>query len=194
MAEQTGSIIVLGRFIIEESCKFARKAILKDPDIIVSINISSVQLRKYDFESELLKIIDRYQIPSRNIGIEITETAIIFNLERAKAILNRLRKLGITVFLDDFGTGYSSLSHLSILPIDVLKIDKSFIDHIEKDAKQRNLVKHIITLAKSMGLKVVAEGVEVEEQFEILKSYKCEIIQGYYFYRPLDYVEALELL
>lgn len=194
VAEQTGSIIVLGRFIIEESCKFARKAILKDPDIIVSINISSVQLRKYDFESELLKIIDRYQIPSRNIGIEITETAIIFNLERAKAILNRLRKLGITVFLDDFGTGYSSLSHLSILPIDVLKIDKSFIDHIEKDAKQRNLVKHIITLAKSMGLKVVAEGVEVEEQFEILKSYKCEIIQGYYFYRPLGYVEALELL
>lgn len=105
-----------------------------------------------------------------------------------------MRKLGITVFLDDFGTGYSSLSHLSILPIDVLKIDKSFIDHIETDDKQRNLVKHILTLAKSMGLKIVAEGVEVEEQFEILKSYDCELIQGYYFYKPLSEDEALKLL
>ena len=194
IAERTGYIIVLGRFIIEESCRFAKKAIEKNSDIIVSINISSVQLKKYNFENELLKIIDSHEVPRRNIGIEITETAIILDLERTQKILRNIKKSGITIFLDDFGTGYSSLSYLNILPIDVLKIDKSFIDAIEADSKQKNLVKYIIRLAKSMGLRIVAEGVEVEGQFDILKEYECEMIQGYYFYKPLSQEEALSLL
>jgi diguanylate cyclase (GGDEF)-like protein len=192
IAERSGYIIKLGKYIIEEACRFIKKANVFNEDIIVSINISGIQLLSDNFENLFLDIVDKYEIPKKNIGIEITETAVIENLEKAKQVLNNLHDVGITIYLDDFGKGFSSLNYLNNLPIDVLKIDKSFIDNIVVDTKQLALVKNIIILSKELGLKIVAEGVETEEQFLKIKELKCDTIQGYYFYKPCSEIEALE--
>jgi diguanylate cyclase (GGDEF)-like protein len=192
IAEQSGYIIKLGKYIIEGACKFIKKAVIFNDDIIVSVNISGIQLLSDNFENLFLNIVDKYEIPKKNIGIEITETAVIENLEKAKQVLNNLHDVGITIYLDDFGKGFSSLNYLNNLPINVLKIDKSFIDNIVVDNKQLALVKNIIILSKELGLEIVAEGVETKEQFLKIKELKCDMIQGYYFYKPCSEIEALE--
>jgi len=121
------------------------------------------------------------------IELEITETSIMKSFDVNKRKLEELKRLGISIHLDDFGTGYSSLSYLNSLPIDHLKIDKSFIDAMLQSEKERKIVETIINLAHNIGLHVVAEGVEYEEQFEMLESYNCELIQGYYISKPANF-------
>ena len=194
LAEKTGFISPLSFYIIEHTCRFLEKAIQLSEDIKVSINISGIQLLEDNFVTDFMKIIEKHHIPPKNVALEITETSIIEELNQASVVLNNLRDHGYQIYLDDFGTGYSSLNYLRYLPIDYLKIDKSFIDPIAQDDKSLAMVSTIITLAKSYDLQLVAEGVEDGSQFQLLKENGCDLIQGYYFDRPLDEASAMDRL
>lgn len=191
LAEKMGYIHTIGEFVIRESCKFAKKLSEK---LIVSINVSGVQLLNDGFFDFFINIIEEIGVKTNNLAIEITETAIIENKEVASTQLDLFRKKGIKVYLDDFGTGYSSLNYLIELPIDAIKIDKFFIDHILKEDREYNVVKMIISLATSFGLKTVAEGVETLEQSEMLEKIGCDFIQGFYYSRPLELKDAIKLV
>jgi len=155
-------------------------------DISIAINISPSHLLSGDFTNSVKALVVEYDIPTKYITFEITEEVFICNLEQVKEILNELVSLGFSISLDDFGSGYSSLKYLAYLNIQELKIDKSFIDKILVDSKVLRLVEMIVNLAKHYNLKVVAEGVEKEEQAELLKDLSCDLLQGYWLTYPTE--------
>ncbi|MFK8068340.1 MAG: EAL domain-containing protein [Gammaproteobacteria bacterium] len=186
VAEQTGMIIQIGQWVLEETCRFIKR--MQDeglPETIIAINLSGVQFSQANLPEILSKTIKNYGINSELIELEITESLIMNDVEQAINTLKKLRDLGFSIAIDDFGTGYSSLSYLKKFPITTLKVDQSFVQGIEKDEDDRAIVQAVISLAHSLRLKVVAEGIEEAGQLEILKEQGCDIIQGYYFSRPL---------
>lgn len=194
IAEEYGHITKIGQWVIKESCKQAVKWIEKGYKFkSLSVNISSVDLQQSNFHQYIEEIINNIGIDPKILELEITETVLMQSFDSSIAILNQLMDMGIRIALDDFGTGYSSLSYLRKIPIDTLKIDKSFIDNITSDQKEKSIINNTIEMAHSLGLKVVAEGVETKEQLLVLKERKCDYIQGYFFSKPLpaDEVEKL---
>ena len=186
IAEKNGDIIEIGSWVIEEALKQAimwKERGYKFNNI--SVNISPIQMRDVNFKENLLKVCSKYSIPPNFLEIEITEGALMDNCEEKVDILNELIKNGINVAIDDFGTGYSSLSYLMNIPIDTLKIDKVFIDNIENH-KNKVLIKGIINLSKELKYRIVTEGVETKSQLEILTELGCNIIQGFYFSKPVS--------
>ncbi|NLI89501.1 MAG: EAL domain-containing protein [Epulopiscium sp.] len=194
IAEKTNIIVSLGKWIIKRSCEFLKSLENKGiDDVKVAINISVVQLIQDDFVSEVLAIIEETKVNPKMLKFEITESALIDNYQLISKKLDLLRMEGISVSLDDFGTGHSSLYRLRKIKIDYLKIDKSFIGYIhskEKDA----LINSIISMAKDLDLKVIAEGVEEEVQKEYLKENNCDIIQGYLLSRPIPDEDVISLI
>jgi EAL domain-containing protein (putative c-di-GMP-specific phosphodiesterase class I) len=195
IAEECGFITKLGKWVLSESCKqsvawFNAGYKFKS----MSINISSVDLQQAGFLENVNNILEETSINPNIVELEITETVLMQSLDASIEILKKLMNMGIRIALDDFGTGYSSLSYLRKIPISTLKIDKSFIDNITSNKKEEAIINNIIQMAHSMDLKIVAEGVEVEEQLSILKERKCDYIQGYYFSKPLPASEAEKLL
>ncbi|MGL5151261.1 MAG: EAL domain-containing protein [Clostridium sp.] len=190
VAENTGLIIDLGKYIIKEAFKKCRELTYKlSGDFKLAINLSEVQLREDDIVEFIKEQLEHYKIKSSNIEFEITESVIMKSTTKNIDTLIRLKNLGFTIALDDFGTGYSSLNYLKILPIDVLKIDKSFIDDVCNDRKSEFIIEKIIELSHNFNLKVVAEGVETIDQLEYLKKNGCDIVQGYYYSKPIRYEE-----
>ncbi|MBK1813858.1 EAL domain-containing protein [Clostridium sp. YIM B02505] len=188
IAEETGSIVPIGEWLIYKVFKSAKEFQTKNIEYnVISINISAVQLLDKNFLSTVQKALEETGIDSGQVEFEITETAIINNIEYSNEILNNLRKLGFKIVLDDFGTGYSSLSYLKMLPIEVLKIDKSFIDDINSTHNNRALLDGIIKLAHDLRMEVIAEGVEEHEQLRFLEEISCDVVQGYYFSKPVPY-------
>lgn len=190
IAEDTGLIIPIGKWIIEDACK--KIFLLKKQNINtnIAINVSVRQLENFDIVSILKHAIERNNISPWDLEIEITESAFSKNIEKVIEILIQIRNLGIKIGIDDFGTGYSSLSSLLKLPIDYLKIDKSFIDRLgEKDEKE--LVSSIIAISKNLNLGIVAEGVETRNQINLLSKYNSIVIQGYYFSKPLNFEDFI---
>ncbi|MBP6407456.1 MAG: EAL domain-containing protein [Fusobacteriaceae bacterium] len=190
IAEDTGLIIPIGKWIIEDACK--KIFLLKKQNINtnIAINVSVRQLENFDIVSILKHAIERNNISPWDLEIEITESAFSKNIEKVIEILIQIRNLGIKIGIDDFGTGYSSLSSLLKLPIDYLKIDKSFIDRLgEKDEKE--LVSSIIAISKNLNLGIVAEGVETKNQIDLLSKYNSIVIQGYYFSKPLNFEDFI---
>ncbi|RQW75222.1 EAL domain-containing protein [Lysinibacillus composti] len=187
-AEVTGQIIDIDKWVIRSACESIQRInhYLDEP-INISINISPLHIMQQDFVRNIRDIIIDTGVFPDWIELEITETSIMKSFEVNKRKLEELKRLGISIHLDDFGTGYSSLSYLNSLPIDHLKIDKSFIDAMLQSEKERKIVETIINLAHNIGLHVVAEGVEYEEQFDMLNSYNCELIQGYYISKPANF-------
>ncbi|MBF4695587.1 putative bifunctional diguanylate cyclase/phosphodiesterase [Fusibacter ferrireducens] len=185
LAEKSTLIHPLGDLIIESVCQFARRLDDVESDCCVTINISSRQLGREDFAEMFLEQIDAYSINPQKIGVEITESILIERFELVVEHLNRLRNRGIKIYLDDFGTGYSSLNYLDQLPIDVLKIDKSFVDEILISNRKRHILETIISLARQFDLNVLAEGVETREQAELLEKMGVHRMQGYYYSMPL---------
>lgn len=186
-AEDTGIIHRFGEWVIEQACeKINEIKNTYQKEIVIAINVSPLQIKDKFFVKKLKKIIDAAQVPPRCIELEITESVFIHNMEQAIHVLESIRSLGIKIAMDDFGTGYSSLSYLMKLPIDILKIDKTFIDEIHKDVKKNNLIGSIIAMAHNLDLKVVAEGVETDIQLDYLKKESCNYIQGYLLSRPLN--------
>ena len=195
IAEQSGIIVPIGDWVINESIKtFADWREKYDCNIILSINISAIQYRRDDFVDKLLDVLKQYNVPCSSIELEITESVLIDDFETVKAKLLLLREYGIRVALDDFGTGFSSMSYLNGLPVDTLKIDKSFIDNLVIDESSRIITGSMIEMVNKLGYETVAEGVENDEQYEYLKDIGCEIIQGFLFSKPIPGEKVEELL
>ena len=179
IAEKNGTIVPLGTWVIEESIKtFAEWKKKYACDVILSLNISAIQYMREEFIDEVLGIIEKYSVSASELELEITESVLIGNFKEITEKMSTLRAHGIRISMDDFGTGYSSLSYLKGLPIDTLKIDKSFVDTSVSDENTRVITESIIFMAKRLGFETVAEGVETNEQFEYLKSIGCDCIHG----------------
>jgi EAL domain-containing protein (putative c-di-GMP-specific phosphodiesterase class I) len=181
----------LADFIIEEVCQFIKELSEKGSDQYVSINLSGKQLVEPNFADKLLHTFDKYNLPSKNLVVEVTESAVVERLEEACAVLEKIREYGVKVYLDDFGTGYSSLNYLSKLPIDCIKIDKSFVDFVHQNEKSEVMVRSIVYMAKNFKMNVVAEGVEYKEQKDKLEELGCDWHQGYLYFKPLDKEDAM---
>ncbi|TCL58435.1 diguanylate cyclase (GGDEF)-like protein [Kineothrix alysoides] len=195
IAEKNGTIIPIGTWVIEESIRIYSQWKKKyKSDLILSLNISAIQYRKLDFVSKLMKILKKYEVKPTEVELEITESVLIDDFGEITNKLVTLRSYGIRISLDDFGTGYSSLSYLKGLPIDTLKIDKSFIDTVVSDDNTKIITESIIYMVKKLGFETVAEGVETKEQFEYLKSIECDNIQGFFLGKPMPSDEVEELL
>ncbi len=196
IAEETGLIIPLGKWVLAEVCRQLNLWQKKFPiaeSMTISVNLSAIQLADPDWLLQIDDFLAGYALKGANLKLEITESVLMENAGRATAILEQLKAKQIQVSIDDFGTGYSSLSYLHYLPIDTLKIDRSFVSNMEVQPKNATLVKSIVTLAHSLGLDVIAEGVETPKQMAILRSLGCEYGQGYLFSRPMD-PEAIDFL
>jgi len=185
IAENTGDIVNIGEWIVDKVLK--QTSIWKKKNYkfnTISLNISPIQMKKIDFKNKLLNSCAKYKIPPHLLEIEITEGTLIDVCEEKIELLNELIDSGINIAIDDFGTGYSSLSYLINIPINTLKIDKTFIDNIE-NYKNKVLIKSIVDLSKDLKYKIITEGVETKKQKNILTDLGCNIIQGFYFSKPL---------
>ena len=186
VAEDTGMIIKIGNWVLEEACNTLLKwTNEKGFDGIMSVNISPVQLKHYNFMNNLRNIVKETSINPKKLEIEITESILIESFDLTLEKLMEIRNMGIRISLDDFGTGYSSLSYLKNLPVDTLKIDKSFVDEIMQESKNREIVGSIVNLVNKLDMETVAEGVETAQQYEYLNSVECDSYQGYYMSKPL---------
>ncbi|MFD3158406.1 EAL domain-containing protein [Haloimpatiens sp. FM7330] len=195
LAEETGLIVDIGEWVFKKVCEQNKKWKDEGYDYkYISVNISSIQLQQDNFLNTINKIIKETDIDPKFIQLEITESVLMQNIEENVKKLERLIKLGMDVAMDDFGTGYSSLNYLRKIPINTLKIDKSFIDNIYENSVEGNIIEGIVILAHKMHLDVVAEGVETEEQLKILQEKNCDKVQGYFFSKPLYIEEAEKLL
>lgn len=195
LAEESGLIVPIGQWVLEEACRFARRlADMGKSAIHVAVNVSPRQLLTEDFVDSVRRTIVEGKIKPEQIEIEITESVLIESMEESINKLRQLRDLGVIISLDDFGTGYSSLTYLRSLPVGILKIDKSFIDTILDDDLQLQFVDTIIKLGHSLGLTIVAEGVETEGQLKQLSQCGCDRIQGYIFSPGLPEEEAIKFL
>ena len=194
MAEESGIIIALGEWVLKRACIDAEKLRSAGFDLNLAVNLSPKQLQLDDFTNSVVKILNETGFPAEFLNLEITESSIMKDADSAIDALSRLKKIGIKISLDDFGTGYSSFSHLKRLPIDVLKIDKSFIRDVTTDADDASLTMAMVTLGKNLRLRVVAEGVETLEQLKFLNLLQCDEYQGFYFCEPKPAAEILSLL
>ncbi len=189
IAEEIGMIDALGEYILERTCRETGpivNALSADEAITVSVNLSCRQFGQPRLVENITRILDDTRFPARNLKLEITES--IFFEYQAKAIemLGQIRELGIEIDIDDFGTGYSNLGYLIRLPISTLKIDRSFVDPIDRNGSNTEIVKTVLALARNLGLKTVAEGIETEHQFRALKELGCDGGQGFFFARPME--------
>ncbi|WP_195264897.1 bifunctional diguanylate cyclase/phosphodiesterase [Clostridium sp. 1001275B_160808_H3] len=195
IAESSGLIIPIGKYIINESFKKCKElTLITTKKFKMAINLSEVQIRDEDIVSFISESLKFYDLNSEYIEFEITESIIMKSAEKNINTLEKLKHIGVSLALDDFGTGYSSLSYLRTLPIDVLKIDKSFIDGIVVEEKSEYIINSIVELSHYLSLLVVAEGVETKEQLDFLKKISCDVIQGYYFSKPIEFDEAVKMI
>lgn len=191
LAEETGLIIPLGEWILYEGCRQAKEWQDKGLDnLVVSINVSIRQLEDFDFMDKLKRVLEETNLDPNYLELELTES-VFADIQNTISILEEIRELGVQVSVDDFGTGYSSLSYIKHLPIDTLKIDASFVRDVHVNEESRAIVRAIIHIANSIGLKVIAEGIELQDQAKELCLEGCKFGQGYYYSRPLK-IEAFE--
>jgi EAL domain-containing protein (putative c-di-GMP-specific phosphodiesterase class I) len=187
LAESSGLIEILGTWALRLACHQAKLwQEAGASNFYVSVNVSPRQFKKEGFTELVTKALDESGLAHSSLMLEITEGVLMSDPGKANAILSGLRDAGVKIAIDDFGTGYSSLSYLKKLPLSVLKIDKSFVDDIPKCAEDVAIVSAILSLAAGLGLTVVAEGVEVQEQLEFLKAKGCHLVQGYLTGRPMN--------
>ncbi len=190
LAERTGLIVPIGEWVLREACQ--KGAAL--PELKMAVNLSARQFHQKNLVDVVRQILEETGMPPANLELEITESTLIYDVESAIATMTRLSALGVSISLDDFGTGYSSLSYLKRFPIDTLKIDKSFIAEVTIDSDSEVIVNTIIVMAHSLGLNVIAEGVETDEQLAKLSERGCDEAQGYLFSRPMPYQEMIDAM
>ncbi len=191
IAEESGLIVPIGWWVLEEAC---RQAMQWDHAFVMAVNLSSQQLAQGDCIERVRVALEKTGLDARRLKLEITETVIMQNTEAANAMLRALKEMGLTLAMDDFGTGYSSLSYLHRFPLDVLKIDRSFVAQMSASSRTDPIVNTILDLARSLKITVVAEGVESEEQLRLLRDMGCHFAQGFFFARPLPPAQIEELL
>jgi diguanylate cyclase (GGDEF)-like protein len=195
LAEQTGLIVPLDAWVLREACRQARSWISEaGVDLRVAVNLSAMQFRSPEILNTIVSALDAADVDPHILEIELTESALMVDPEQSASALKLLRSMGVSIAIDDFGTGYSSLSYLRRLPIDKLKIDRSFIRDLPTSATDESIVRAIVSLAHSVGLQVVAEGVETAEQLERIRALECDQWQGYYCCAPQTAAELTERL
>ncbi|WP_022665237.1 sensor domain-containing protein [Desulfospira joergensenii] len=189
VAENTGLILPLGEWAIEKACGYLTDLKNQDlpEDFAIAVNISARQFVDEDFVGKIVSIFKRTGVDPRRLKFELTETCLIQDMNRGRLILNELRGLGLRVELDDFGTGYSSLNSINNLPLNALKLDRSLIQGIENEGSSTAIVRAALAMAKAMSLMAIAEGVETRGQRDFLVKEGCEMLQGFYFARPMPY-------
>jgi diguanylate cyclase (GGDEF)-like protein/PAS domain S-box-containing protein len=188
VAEETGLILNIGQTVLESACRQAREwqeTYSASPPLFVSVNLSVKQFNQPGLVENIASLLDQFQLPPRCLKLEITESVFSDNIEAAVGLLTQLRELGVQLSIDDFGTGYSSLSYLQRFPIDTLKIDRSFVTQMMENEENLAIVRTIVALAQNLGMDVVAEGVETEDQLSLLRKLECENGQGVLFSTPL---------
>jgi EAL domain-containing protein (putative c-di-GMP-specific phosphodiesterase class I) len=181
IAEETGMIEPIGRWVLRSAC---HDALRLPRDCFVAVNISPVQFMNSEFIAVVRRALEEAGLEASRLELEVTETAMMQDRERAAKILNELTEIGISVAVDDFGTGYSNLSYLVDFSFQKLKIDKSFVSRMEKDESSGAVVSTIVGLSRALGVHTIAEGVETENQAVLLKAAGCEAVQGYFYGRP----------
>jgi len=186
LAEESGLIVPIGRWVLETACRQARRWLdeLPGTPLVMSVNLSARQFAQPALVEEIREILAATKLPADRLELEITESVLLEEGEDSSVTLRALRELGVRLVLDDFGTGYSSLSYLRRLPLDTLKIDRSFIDGIDVDGSNLPIVQAVIALAHGLGIEVVAEGIETAPQSVRLRELGCDRGQGYYYARP----------
>lgn len=195
LAESSGKIIPLGKWVLESAARFVKQLLKENRQFdYVAVNISTVQLGQPDFVSIVIDTLKKEEVELHYILLEITESVLMTESSQNIHKLAELRSYGLRIALDDFGTGYSSMQYLAELPLDILKIDKYFIDEITFNDRKKGIIKIIIDMAHLLDLQVVAEGVETGEQSLLLKEMGCDMIQGYYYYKPMEDVKIAKIL
>lgn len=192
IAEKLNYISYIDKWVMERSMQKMKAAVELNENIIVSVNVSVAYLLSSDFLRTVKAALKSTDFPAKNLMIEVTENLFISSLEVATEVLSALKSFGVLIALDDFGTGFASLSYLHKLPIDVLKIDKLFIDTLNGDENDE-FVRAIISMGHLLNCKIIAEGVETQRQLEKLREYECDAIQGYYLAKPMSYEDAFEI-
>lgn len=193
LAEQSGLIVEIGRWVLDRAC-IDRSGWTGDRTSGLAVNVSANQLMAPDFVTTVAGILSETRTDGGSLTLEITEGALISDTDRAHVVLNQLKELGLLLALDDFGTGYSSLSYLKQFPVDIVKIDQSFITDLTRDKSSHAIVSKSIELAHLLDLVVVAEGIETEEQYEAIANLECDLCQGFYFGRPTSSTIIGELM
>jgi EAL domain-containing protein (putative c-di-GMP-specific phosphodiesterase class I) len=197
VAEESGLIVPIGRWMLREACRQMRAwqlAYPRRPALTVSVNISARQMMQSELAKDIRSALRDSGLSARHLKLEITESAMMEDTERAIALLVQLKKMRLRVLLDDFGTGYSSLSYLHRLPVDTLKIDRSFVMYVHDSAADKSFVETIVKLAHQLGRDVICEGVELAEQAAILTAMGVEYSQGFLYSRPVAANEAEMLI
>lgn len=195
VAEESGEIVQIGTWIFESACRTLKQINEElNPDVIMSINVSPIQLRRDNYLEHVKRVIDITQVNPKNIQLEITESTLIDFTDSKSSVISEINELGIALALDDFGTGYSSLNYLKNFPIKCLKIDKSFIDEINNNQRDYAITDSIIDLVHNLGIHTVAEGIETVGQYDFLADMKCDYIQGFLMSKPLDEAAAIEFV
>jgi diguanylate cyclase (GGDEF)-like protein/PAS domain S-box-containing protein len=197
VAEECGQILQIGEWVLNQACSKMRgwqERFPADPPLFVTVNLSAKQFTQADLIDQVRKCLDNSGLDPNSLKLEITESVVMDNIETATAMLVQLRALGVRLSIDDFGTGYSSLSYLHRFPIDTLKIDRSFVTRIVNDKENIEIVRTILMLAENLGMDVVAEGVETQEQMVLLRDLSCTSGQGYFFSRPMNIQQAEKII
>jgi EAL domain-containing protein (putative c-di-GMP-specific phosphodiesterase class I) len=197
VADEIGIILPINRQLLREACQQLRswqELFPSDPPLNLGVNITPKQFALPNLASEIDDILRQTGMNPACVDLEITETIAMADADRSASVLAELKALGVRLNIDDFGTGYSSLSRLQRFPVDTLKIDRAFISHMDTDLETYEIVKVVIMLAHSLGLKVVAEGVETQQQVEMLQHIGCELAQGYLYSKPADPQTIQQLL
>ncbi|MCM3241373.1 EAL domain-containing protein [Cytobacillus oceanisediminis] len=186
LAEETGLIKDIGGWVLGSACKQNKRwQMLGYKSLSISVNVSAYQFQQPGFLQEVKMALELSGMEPQYLTLELTESTMLRNVEHSIQVMQSLQNIGVKVSIDDFGTGYSSLSYLKDLPINTLKIDRSFINNLRLNTSDVAIVKAIITMGHGLAVKVVAEGVETQEQIELLKELKCHYAQGFYIHKPL---------
>ena len=195
IAEAKGMIVAIGEWVLRKACQQAAQWRTQfDRELVISVNVSMRQLASKGFVETVIDALQTTQLPPNCLKLEVTESLLMQQPKDTLYKLHELRESGVTIAIDDFGTGYSSLSYLHQMPLDVLKIDRSFVNGMFDSGKHLAIVRAILALATSLQLKVIAEGVETIEQLQQLQVLGCDMVQGYFFSRPLAVTEAAKLI
>jgi EAL domain-containing protein (putative c-di-GMP-specific phosphodiesterase class I) len=195
IAEESGLIIPIGDWVLRQVCRqIVGWRQQTNIGLMVAVNVSALQFNRLEFADGVARIFTETGADPSRVELELTESLVMNNVEDSSRQMQRIKMLGVHIAVDDFGTGYSSLSYLHRLPIDTLKIDRCFVEKIADPGGTRPIVQTIMSLARSLGMRTVAEGVETEAQLEIIRELQCDIIQGFLFSRPIAASDVLELL